>query len=672
LGEVELAVAKENLRMKHCLIVLTVIAPSIISGRSTAATPSPTAAPAPTAAATAAPEPTDTVVPSPTVKVIEVESETLETLESEEVPFADPIDLARRLKGVTQEIPEFLDPPTAPLQVGAREVFHAGNQDTNEQFDVNATLQYVTDHAYFWIQDEVSYDQDDLEQLAETFENQIYPTTRSFFGSEWTPGIDGDPHIYVLYSTGLGFGIAGYFSSVDSLHPMVREDSNGHEMFYFNASNLDLGKNFTYEVLAHEFQHMIHWNLDRDETSWINEGLSELAVHVNRLGTARNHPLYTDNPDRSLNDWDPDDTGPNYGAASLFMVYFLDRFGEELTQDLVAHPANGLESIDLVFEAAGLVDPLSGDSIQADDAVLDWVIANYLYDDAVADGRFSYNAFDDLVRPRNTEFSLGCPAEEEVREVNQYGVHYIQLFCAGQRTLEFDGAEETKVLAVDPFSGDYSFWSNKGDTANMRLTRAFDLTDVSGPVNLTFQTWYDIERDWDYVFLLASQDDGETWEILRTPLGTESNPNGNSFGWGYTHTPRGSEWVEETVDLSDYAGEEILLRFEYVTDAAVNGEGMMIDDIAIPEIGYFTDLEANDGGWEAEGWVRIKNVLPQTFELAWISLDDETTVEYIPLGVNNTAQIPIDISEDGAGVLVIVPTTRFTRQPADYTYTFSE
>jgi hypothetical protein len=663
--------------MKRIPILLTSIAAMIISGCSTAAPPTPTAASAPTTAppttaATAASEPTDTAIPQPTVEVIEVESESLDTLESEEVPSADPIDLARRLKGVTEEIPEFLDPPAAPLQVGAREVFHARNLDTNEQFEVNATLQYVTDHAYFWIQDGVSYDTTELQLLAETFENRIYPTNREFFGSEWNPGIDGDSHIYLLYAEGLGNTIAGYFSSVDSLHPLVRDDSNGHEMFYFNADTVGLGELFTYGVLAHEFQHMIHWNLDRDETSWINEGLSELASHLNGLGTAIRHPVYTEDPDRSLNDWDPDDPGPNYGAASLFMLYFLDRYGKDLTQALVAHPANGLESLDLVLSEAGLTDPLTGRPAGADDVVRDWMIANYLNDDGVADGRFGYSDFRDLRQPRQTETLMTCSSDEEERQVRPYGVHYIHLICEGQRTLEFDGAEETQVLAVDPFSADYSFWSNKGDTSNMRLTRAFDLRDVGGPVELTFQTWYDIEEDWDYVFLLASQNDGETWEILQTPLGTDSNPNGNSFGWGYTSKTRGSEWVEEIVDLSDYAGKEILLRFEYVTDAAVNGEGMMIDDIAIPEIGYFTDLEADGGGWESEGWVRIKNVLPQTFALAWISLDDETTVEYIPLGVNNTASIPIDINEDGAGVLVIVPTTRFTRQPASYTYSFSE
>lgn len=270
-------VAMDNPQMTRIPIALTIIAAATILGCNLAQVPTPTAAtapdtanPAPTAKSKATPEPT---FPPPTVEVIEIDSETLETLESEEVPSADPIDLARRLNGLTQEIPESLDPPAAPLQVGARQVFHAGNQDTDEQFDVNATLQYATDHAYFWIENGVNYDPISLQLLAETFENRIYPINREFFGSEWNPGIDGDPHIYILYAAGLGDRIAGYFSSVDSLHPLVREDSNAHEMFYFNADTVGFGEVFTYGVLAHEFQHMIHWNLDRDETSWINDGV---------------------------------------------------------------------------------------------------------------------------------------------------------------------------------------------------------------------------------------------------------------------------------------------------------------------------------------------------------------------------------------------------------------
>jgi hypothetical protein len=69
----------------------------------------------------------------------------------------------------------------------------------------------------------------------------------------------------------------------------------------------------------------------------------------------------------------------------------------------------------------------------------------------------------------------------------------------------------------------------------------------------------------------------------------------------------------------------------------------------------------------------VKNVLPQTFRLAWITFGEPTTVEYLTVGVNNTAEISMEIGEDGpAQVLVIVPTTRYTRQPATYTLSFSD
>jgi len=49
----------------------------------------------------------------------------------------------------------------------------------------------------------------------DAFENKIYPTDREFFGSEWTPGVDDDPHIYILYTSGLGANVGGYFYSPD-------------------------------------------------------------------------------------------------------------------------------------------------------------------------------------------------------------------------------------------------------------------------------------------------------------------------------------------------------------------------------------------------------------------------------------------------------------------------
>jgi len=165
---------------------------------------------------------------------------------------------------------------------------------------------------------------------------------------------------------------------------------------------------------------------------------------------------------------------------------------------------------------------------------------------------------------------------------------------------------------------------------------------------------------------------------LNTPSGTAENPSGNSFGWAYnglsgtTSKYRDNAlWINETVDISKYAGEMAYLRFEYVTDAAVNGEGFLIDDISIPQIDYFSDFEIDDGGWEAAGFARIQNILPQTYRLALIRVGSETSVEYITLTDDNTVEIPLTFNQDLKEVILVVSgTTRFTRQPTAYRFNF--
>jgi hypothetical protein len=123
------------------------------------------------------------------------------------------------------------------------------------------------------------------------------------------------------------------------------------------------------------------------------------------------------------------------------------------------------------------------------------------------------------------------------------------------------------------------------------------------------------------------------------------------------------------VDLSEYAGKIVQLRFEYVTDAAVNGEGFLFDDISIPQINYFSDFETDQGGWESAGWARIQNNLPQTYRLALITKGKTTNVEYIPLKAGNVADITLNLGGDiDEATLMVAGTTRFTRQEADYQF----
>ncbi|MFN8399663.1 MAG: immune inhibitor A [Anaerolineales bacterium] len=604
-------------------------------------------------------EPTELVRPP----ADSISVETVDTLENAIVPENDPRVLACRLDGKCG-VPEVMATSASPRSVGEQQNFWVHDLDTNENNEVQATLRYITPHVYFWVQDDLNIDEGEMKKLVDTFENQMYPTNREFFGSEWSPGIDGDEHIYILYSRGLGFSVAGYFSSSDSTHPMIQEYSNAHEMFLFNADNTPLGGDYAYAVLAHEFQHMIHWNNDLNETSWLNEGSSELAVLLNGYETGGFDTLYISDPDLQLNDWpnDQNATSPHYGAGFLFMTYFLDRFGEEATQALVKDPANGLDSVDDVLQQVGATDKLTGQPITADDFFMDWVLTNLLLDPSIADGRYVYNNYPAAHRASATETIYSCPQDPLLRDVHQYGVDYIAIECAGDYTINFTGSTVTGLLPADPYSGDYAFWSNKGDESDMTLTHEFDLTNASGPVELSFRTWFDIEEDWDYVYVEVSED-GETWQILTTPSGRGTDPSGNSYGWGYTGVS--GDWIEEKVDLSDYAGKKVFVRFEYITDAAVNGEGFMVDDVKVDAAGYSSDFEADDGGWVAEGFVRVQNVLPQTFKLALIkSGDDKVTM--IPLNADQTAEIPVSLKSGETAYLVVTGTTRFTRELATY------
>ncbi len=596
------------------------------------------------------------------VPVEDIPTDTLETLETTIVPVNDPRDLACRLQGKCG-IPETL--PSGPFKEGEKKKFWVTNTDSAESFQVDASLVYVTDVAYFWVEDGVKFDMDEAKALVDDFSTKMYSTNREFFGSEWSPGVDEDPHIYLLYARGIGSSVAGYFSSPDSFHPDAAEYSNAHEMFVFNADNSPLNDTYTYGVLAHEFQHMIHFNQDRNESSWVNEGFAELAVLLNGYYVSFADDEYAFDTDIQLTDWgsDPGTNGPHYGSSFLFMTYFLDRFGEEATKTLVKDQQNSMDSVENVLQSINAVDALTGKPISADDVFLDWAITNYVLDGSVGDGRYVYGNYSDAPQAEITESFSECPTEFK-STVKQYGVDYLKFSCNGQFTLRFEGATQTGLLPVNAYSGRLAFWSNKGDESDMTLTREFDFSSASGPLTLEYQTWYDLEEDYDYVFVEISTDGGKTWKILTTPSGTDEDPSGNSYGWGYNAQSNG--WIKESVDLSDYAGQKVQVRFEYVTDAAVNGEGLMLDDIAIPEIEYFTDFETDDGGWQAAGFARVENILPQTFRLALISKGSQTAIQIIEVAADQTAEITLDFDSADEIILVVSGTTRFTREPGSY------
>lgn len=586
------------------------------------------------------------------------------------VPIADPISLAERLMGLS-DIPRVLATDAAPIPLGEVQTFWASNVDTNENFQIDAELVYATPHVYFWIQSGVDYDEQDVQDLVDEFENNIYPTDRDFFGSEWRPGVDGDPHLYMLYARGIGDTIAGYFASSDEFPPQVHEYSNGHEMFYLSADNLHLRDDFTLGVLAHEFQHMIQWHLDANEQSWLNEGFSELASFINGYDVGGMDFVYLQDPDITLTYWpsEPGTSGPHYGQAFLLTTYFMERFGSEATRALTANVENGLEAIDESLASLGATDPDTGDQMTADEVFRDWAVA-LLQDENITDSRYRLDSYNLLADPRFSDSFSDCPVAPQSRQVSQYGLDYIHITCEGDYQLQFDGSALNRVIPADPHSGDYAFWSNKGDESDMTLTREFDFTGVEGDLAFDYWLWYDIEEGWDYLYLEISKDGGDTWSILTTPSGTDEDPSGNSFGWGYNGSSGAGtspEWIHEEVDMSEYAGERVLLRFEYVTDAAVNGEGLLLDDASIPAIDYEEDFEAGGGGWESAGFVRLYNQIPQSYRLTLVARNGQTEVREVQLDESLSASVPISIGGDVQEyILIVAGTARHTWQTAPY------
>jgi hypothetical protein len=579
---------------------------------------------------------------------------------SSDVPVRDLRSLAIRLRGVRPDVPDAISDVSPDYEVGTVHTFQVHDDDNQETFVVEAELRYKTEHLYMWVERDVEIDQGRLEGAADIFESQIYPVDRAFFGSEWSPGVDGDPHLSILHARRLGSGIAGYYSSADEYPAEVRPDSNQMEMFYINADNANVGSAFYLGTLAHEFQHMIHWYNDRNEETWLNEGMSELASLITGFDPGGSDYAWSVRPDTQLNTWsDGSGRSAHYGGSFLFAAYLLDRFGEALTQSVVAHPENGIASIDVVLSE-------NNTGLTFDDVFADWLVAVYLDEPELADERFGYDLID-TVQPELDAEHTRYPVEQAT-EVSQYGVDYVYLAGGDDLTLDFYGVARARLLDTRPHSGDFFWYANRGDDSDMRLTRTFDLSALT-QATLRFWTWYDIEADWDYGYVQVSEDGGATWRILRGPSTTNTNPNGNSYGWAYTGlSGDGPVWIEEQIDLSPYAGKQVQIRFEYVTDDALNDPGWVLDDIAIPELNYLDDVESGGEGWQAEGFVRTNNFVPQSYLVQLIAFGPETTVERLPLRDDQSARWHLPLADADHAVLLVSGLAPLTTEPAAYFY----
>jgi hypothetical protein len=298
--------------------------------------------------------------------------------------------------------------------------------------------------------------------------------------------------------------------------------------------------------------------------------------------------------------------------------------------------------------------PLDSD---LDSLFADWTVANLVQDPSVADGRYAYAGSSFHVATtgravRDTPF-LGSVA--------QFAGNYVEL-PSGSGQVTFSG--DTAVPLLSAPGGDPVWWSNRGDSLDSRITRTLDLSGVS-EATLRFRVWYDLEEQFDFVYLSASRDGGHTWQVLSGRHTVADRATGNNYGVGWTGSS-GSGWLDEEVDLGPFAGGPVQLRFEYVTDQSYNGQGFSFKDVEVPQLGL-REPGAIDSAWDSvEGWVLVDAPVPERWNLRLVRWSpDGVHVDLVPLGADGTASFGLDPTAKRS-VLVVAPTAPRTLLPGNF------
>lgn len=431
-------------------------------------------------------------------------------------------------------------------------------------------------------------------------------------------------------------------------------------------------------TFAHEYQHLLQYYTDPNETIAINEGLSDFAQTLvgyvdgtktvydkggdshlycfQGFGTVQTeynaNPRDCGGPEGSLNLWDEGATSSgvlgDYGHAYQLMLYLYDRFGEEFISALHRDgEAQGIAGIDKQlreqgtdfrtvyhdFQSMTLLDKLVGD---AKKAVLKGVSESEVTTPSL-----------------RSAVNLDNPASYATPGAAPNGADYVPLTVGGKRvkgnqlrSVTFEGDETLPTLPLQWTSvtddedrpGDAVLFS--GNANSLDVAAVIGVTVPAGDPTLTFDAKYGAEEGYDYGYVQVSTDGGATYTSIEGDK-TVPGPQGPSLNG----TTDGFE--QHTFDLSAYAGQEILLSFRYISDGGVNEGGIKIDDVVVggETISDGSNLDAFSSPTEihpteVENWhvklVGIKDgKVPHVVQLEWdgrssLSLDRPTLAKLSP------------------------------------------
>ena len=272
-------------------------------------------------------------------------------------------------------------------------------------YKIMANLAGEGTHCYVYLESGRFVNPATIQNILTQFDTVIYPKMRNAYGDEPNPGIDNDPKIYILLLdikdgwngiTITGY-TAGYFYSLDQYEnqtlPINMRHSNEKDIFYMDITPglTHAGLTQFTHTLAHEFQHMIHWNNKNGDDDWLDEAMSEVAPFY-AFGTTssdRVEDFKNLNHSDSLTDWGPGNNGygtlADYAVAYMWAQYMADRFPGDVFRNIISGPGIGTGSVDNYLTNLG-----GGENFES--VFLDWSRAIFFGNGSVSNPVSTTNA----------------------------------------------------------------------------------------------------------------------------------------------------------------------------------------------------------------------------------------------------------------------------------------
>ncbi len=374
---------------------------------------------------------------------------------------------------------------TPVYKVGDQREFWAWNLKVMPPEDTRlpATCRGVGENVYIFVSDDVwmsAVFQKDIEKIIDVFDHStpetsidsekgIYEILTETFGCP--PDVDNDHRIYFLISQlgeYHGHDFDGYFRFFDEFEG---EHSNHAEILYLDCDNPS--DDYSLGIIAHEFQHLIHWQYDRDEAGWLGESLSEIAMILCGYYTDKKHVIkYLNNTDSPL--VSRGHQMVDYGACLLWGTYIYERMGIEFLGNLIREKENGIKGFQNVLNNMNIEDDFSG-------IFGEWLVTNYLSNSLVGDGRFRYRSISLPVTPTVKHF-FSLPVHG-AGEINGYAADYLK-FSIGRvnnKTLRINfmsDCPEDFLIRIIRVDNDNLLDASVEDVVLREPAEAFDVSDV--------------------------------------------------------------------------------------------------------------------------------------------------------------------------------------------------